>query len=324
MNADLMLRNLAATQHGVVSLPQARGAGLTRAAIRHRTAKGLWRPVGSLFVVSGSPESFEQRLMAAVLDAGADAVASHEAAAVLWELPGFSPGSLDVTRPRTTARMRPALGEVHESRRLPESHRTVVRGIPVSTVARTLFDLAGAPGMPEARVERAVDNALARSPALLRRLHIMLRELAVRGRPGIALMRELLDERPANYIAPASGLEARAIRLLADAGIATDRQVDVGDRDWVGRVDLRVTGTNVVIEIDSALHHTAHSDRLRDADRDASPAAAGLVVVRATDDDVFHRPWVLEQRVRRALSGLRSGRVSDHFAPQFAGGGVAG
>jgi very-short-patch-repair endonuclease len=248
--------------------------------------------------------------MAAVLDAGPGAVASHEAACALWALPGFPPGPLDVSRPRTTTRARPKLGEVHESRCLPASHCTEIDGIPVTGLARTLFDLAGAPSMSTGRVERAVDNALARSRPLLLRLHAMLGELAVHGRPGIALMRDLLDVRPFGYVPPASGLEARALRLFEEAAIPTERQIDLGDEEFIGRVDFRVVGTPIVVEIDSTLHHTSPSDRARDARRDARLLAAGHLVVRVTEDELFNRPWTLEVRVRQTMAAFRRAKRS--------------
>ncbi len=239
--------------------------------------------------------------MAAVLDAGREAVVSHEAAAALWGLPGFWLGSLDVSRPRRAARGLPMLGELHEPVLLPTSHVTTLDGIPVTSVARTLFDLAGAPGIHEKRIERATDNAISLSPPVLPMLHAMLDELGGRGRPGVGIMRELLSERPLGYVPPASGLEARVIDLLDAAGIATRRQVDLGGENWIGRVDLLVVGARLVVEADSALHHTSKSDRERDARRDEHLRGIGLEVVRITDEQAFRRPWLVAPRVRDAM-----------------------
>lgn len=197
------------------------------------------------------------------------------------------------------------MGELHESRRLPVHHCTMIDGVPVTTLARTLFDLAGATGLHDARVERALDNALAATPPLLPRLHRMLVELSTHGRPGLGLMRDLLAERPVGYVPPASGLEARVVRILDDACIPTDRQVDLGDDDWIGRVDLRIVGTPVVIEVDSARFHSSLTDRRRDAHRDERLQETGIRVVRLTEEEVFSRPWVVEQRVRRAVEEVR-------------------
>ncbi|MGI9119141.1 MAG: hypothetical protein ACR2G7_03250 [Acidimicrobiales bacterium] len=96
--------------------------------------------------------------MAAVLDAGGGAVVSRLAAAHLWGLPGFEPGPVDVTRARRRARRPSSLANLHEPRYLPEHHRREVEGVPVTTVARTVFDLAGC--VYPKRAERALDNAL--------------------------------------------------------------------------------------------------------------------------------------------------------------------
>jgi very-short-patch-repair endonuclease len=282
--------------------------GATESALRHRLATGEWAPVTRRVLrLAGTAETPEQRLLAAVLDAGTSAVASHESAAALWALPGFWLRALDVSRQHVRSRRRTSLGRLHHPDWLPEHHLTVVHDIPCTTLARTLFDLAGREDAR--RVERAVDNALARSPALLPALHRMLDELAEHGRAGIAVMRTLLAERPADHVPPASGLEARAIAILDHAGIRTERQVDIGHDAWIGRVDLRVAGTDLLIEVDSALHHTSLSDRRRDAARDEALAAAGFRVVRVTDRDVWNRPHEVVRAIRAVLpcrSGARA------------------
>jgi very-short-patch-repair endonuclease len=238
--------------------------------------------------------------MAAVLDAGEGAVASHRTAAALWRLPGFNLRDCEVSRLHGGDHIGPTLGRVHHPRSLPEHHCTSVDGIPVTTPARTIFDLAGV--LPPQRTERAMDNALARSPALLRALHRMLPELARRGRTGTTVMRELLADRPPGYVPPASGLEARAIHVLGEVGIRARRQVDLGGDDWIGRVDLLVEGTNLVIEIDSVRFHTSLLDREQDARRDAELCAAGYEVLRVTEEDVWHAPAAA---VRAVLAAMR-------------------
>lgn len=311
------MRAMAATQDALVTTGQLRHLAMTRAALRHLVSIGVLEAVSPRVLrLAGSVPTWKQELLAAVLDAGPGAVASHEAAAALWELPGFWPGPLDVSRPRSCTRMRPNLGEVHESRRLTTDQTTVHDGIPVTEVARTLFDLAGAPGLSVTRIERAVDNAIARSPSVLPRLHVLLRTLSARGRPGIALMRELLDERPPGYVPPASGLEARVISLLDEASIATRRQVDLGGEHWIGRVDLLVVDASVVVEADSALHHSSLSDRRRDERRDSQLTELGLRVVRVTDEEAFSRPWVVAAKVREAVKAAKGGQPAPKVVAQ--------
>ncbi|HEX2040012.1 MAG TPA: DUF559 domain-containing protein [Acidimicrobiales bacterium] len=301
MTIDELMHQAAAEQHGLLSRAQCRMLGVSPRELTYRIQRGDWlRLSRRVLLAAGAPRTARTQVMAAVLDAVPGSVASHRTAAALWGLPGFRLGSLDVTQPRSRDGMRPpALGTLHEPRLLRPHHCTVLDGIPVTTPARTLFDLAGIehPG----KVERAVDNALTRSPALLPRLHSMLEELARRGRPGIRAMRRMLAERPAGYIAPASGLESRVIRLLAEVGIEVRRQVDVGGDDWIGRTDLLVVGTRLVVEVDSVRHHTSRLDRERDAARDAAMAAAGLTVVRVSEEDVWTAPQQVVRRVQAVL-----------------------
>ncbi len=302
------LRKVAEEQHAVVSRNQCRAMGIAYEQVRVARNRGEWDPVSPRVLrLVGAPRTERSALMAAVLDAGDGAAASHRAAAALWRLPSFDYAELDVSRHHDGDCHRPALGRLHLPRSLPAHHVTSVDGIPVTTPARTIFDLAGL--LHPARVERALDNAIAMSPGLLRALHRMLPELAERGRTGITLMRELLAHRPMGYIAPASGLEARLIRLLDEAGIKTRRQVDVGGEDWMGRTDLLVVGTNVVIEADSARFHTSRLDRERDARRDEAMRVAGFRPVRVTEEAVWHAPSTV---IRTVLEELSRSRERDH------------
>jgi len=117
-------------------------------------------------------------------------------------------------------------------------------------------------------------------------------------------MRALLRERVGDYIAPESGLEARALELIQAAGLPEPvRQLDVGDADgWVGRVDLAYPDRRMVIEVDSVLHHSTLVDRRTDEVRDRRLRAAGWMVVRITEHDLG-RPGVVADRLRAMLAG---------------------
>lgn len=125
--------------------------------------------------------------MVAVLHAGPGAAASRRSAAWVWQLPGFAPMHTDVVRPRDRLRGHAAGG--HWPRLLPDHHLTVVRGIPVTTLPRTFFDLAAMP-MYAGRLGRILDTVDGRAPSLLASMHAMLPELAKQGRDGISLIRE--------------------------------------------------------------------------------------------------------------------------------------
>ncbi len=300
-DVDRALRELAERQHGVVSRAQARRLGADRSALRRRTASGEWDAATpeALRLVGATP-TFEQGCMVAVLHAGDGAVVSHQAAARLWGLPGFSEDRVRISKHRDGSRRRSLPAELHEPRYLPAHHRTIREGIPLTTAGRTVFDLAGC--LHPLRAERALDNALARRLVALEALRAVAIELLEHGRAGSALMRQLLIDRGAGYIPPASGLEARFFALMVDAGLALpERQVDVGGGSWVGRVDYLYRHLGLVIEVDSDLHHTSKLDAEADARRDQSLRAAGFEVLRVTGEQVWERPYEVVSLVRCAL-----------------------
>jgi very-short-patch-repair endonuclease len=295
------LHELASAQHGLVTVRQALDLGLSSEAIKHRLTRGSWqRTRPTVLRLAGTRASDDQSLMTAVLDAGTRAVVSHWTAASHWGIPGFAGSDIHVSRLRATTARPARSSTIHEPRTLPDHHLTVLRDIPVTTPTRTIFDLAGvaSPG----KVERALDTAWSRRLLSGISLHAMLAELAERGRTGISVMRQLLKDRPPDYTPMDSGTEVRAMRVLADAGIRSfDHQVDLGDdREWLGRIDLVDRKRRIVIEIDSALYHGALIDKKADELRTARLEAAGYVVRRVTDTDVWHRPIRLVRTVRDA------------------------
>ncbi|HET7488215.1 MAG TPA: DUF559 domain-containing protein [Acidimicrobiales bacterium] len=307
MSLDVDLRRLAAEQYAVVAVRQARSLGATKSGLRSRRLGPDWEgPTPRVLRLAGSPASDRQRLMIAVLDAGPGAVVSHTSAAGLWRFPGFSAGTVEISRPRSRSTCGVAGTVVHHPRNLPEHHITERHGIPVTTVARTVFDVAARvhPG----RLERLVATVVTRAPSVLPTLHAMLAELA--GRRGTAPMRDILARLPPGSVPPASGLEARFARILAQAGEPPlDRQVDIGGHEWIGRVDFVDRALGIIVEVDSDLHHTSALDRAHDRRRDERLLAAGWrEVVRVTEDEVWLRPHEAVAKVRAAR---RRAQVSD-------------
>ena len=284
---DRQIAFLAERQHGVFTLEQARAAEFTRSAILHRLSSGRWERVGpGLFRVPGAPRTWEQRLSGLVLASGPVAGASHRSAAALLAIPGFDrSGTIEVITPRPRRHRDPDY-RVHRWRVLPYHHLTVVDGITTTRVSRTLIDLAGL--LQPSRTERAVDNCLAARTATVGSLRAVFIELAQPGRKGIALMRQLLNERGDGYVPPSSELEACFLALPRRLGVPEPaRQVDVGDIEhWVGRVDFAYPEVRLVIELDSHRHHTARLDVEADSVRDARLRAAGWRVERFNWTDI--------------------------------------
>ncbi len=110
---------------------------------------------------------------------------------------GFEPGPIHVSRPRGRGGRASGLATVHEPRLLPPYHCQTLEDIPLTSVARTLFDLAGC--VHPLRAERALDNALARGLVTLEALRRMGIELLEHGRTGSAPVRRLLADRGAGF-----------------------------------------------------------------------------------------------------------------------------
>ncbi len=128
-----------------------------------------------------------------------------------------------------------------------------------------------------------------------------------RGRPGTKTMRALLDERLIGYRPPDSGLEARLIAVLVDAGLpAPERQVELGGTEWIGRVDLYYRAERLVVEVDSDRHHTPKLDVVADERRDRALREGGFEVVRVLESDIDHCAAVAVQKVEHALRARRA------------------
>ncbi len=242
--------------------------------------------------------------MVAVLGAGRDALISGTTAAFLWEIPGFGPRPIHISRPHQATHRRSPLAIVHHSRLLPAHHGSRLDGIPLTSVARTLFDLAG--WIHPKRVERALETTLHRRLVTQDQILAVLSDLCEHGRGGTVLMRQLLLARGVGYVPLESGLEADFLALLAEAGMELpERQVDLGGECWVGRVDFYYRSIRLVIEIDGEAFHTSKLDREHDARRDAALRAAGFRVLRIEEAILRERPWEVLAMVRAALIGVR-------------------
>jgi hypothetical protein len=305
---DGALRSLAEEQHGLVSTAQATALGFGPGQ-RSRLADGRrWERVGPRVLrLVGSTPSDGQEAMGAVLDAGDHAALSRESAAAWWRIPGNLLQPLHVARHRDQTCRPSRRGVNHEPVLLPHDHVVVLEGVPTVIPERAIFEIAGSRrrGAELAwwveRIERMVDTAWAMRLVSGRTLHDMLADLAARGRPGIQVMRQVLEKRGLDYVPPASGLESRFVQILAAAGERPmERQVDTGDATgWIGRVDFRDSEVPLIVEVQSERFHTSLIDRQLDATRIERLEAAGFVVLEISDEQIWHRPSTVVDAVRR-------------------------
>jgi len=300
---DRAIRKIAAQQYGAFSAEQALSFGGTHAMLKQRRRREDIRLVADgVYVLTGAPPCWRQKLWIAVLEAGGGAVVDGRSAPALWGVPGFRESSVEVLALHGQKNHRLTAGVLRETRYLPASHMRRVDGIPVTSIERTLFMLAARESLK--CTERAVDNALTLGLTTPERLWGMWAELAARGRRGTTAMRAILAERVRGYVAPASELEARFRDHLRAEGLEQPRrQVDLGAEGWIGRMDCYF-GRKLIVELDGRVGHVSELDRVRDRQRRNELTAAGFSVLVFTWTDLVSRPAWVAATLRAALDGV--------------------
>lgn len=227
---------------------------------------------------------------------------SHRAAAAHHGFTGCTKGGLEFL---TTTRVRPVRAQIiHCVSVVPDCDGEVVRGIPVTTPARTLLDLAGV--VDEETLEVPLDDALCTHKVRLPRLRWRLEQLGTKGKLGPATLARLLEARGDGSIVPTTILETRLVRLLRKAELPIGRTQHRFQENGqlIARVDFVYSEQRVVIEDDGTRWHAGRRARIRDAERDNYLNLKGWTVLRFTWFDLVERPRYVLEQIRAAL-GIR-------------------
>lgn len=172
---------LVARQHGVLTTTQARSLGLSESTLRRRCATGLLvRLQPGVLRHVAHPETWHTRLMAACLSTGG--LASHRSGAILRRLDPVQGTVVEVSVETDTASSRRGV-ILHRSSQMHLADATVIDGIPVTGMARTLLDLASV--VPPRLLESAADDALRRRLVTWPELYETLLRHAVPGPAGV-------------------------------------------------------------------------------------------------------------------------------------------
>ena len=155
---DLRLSAVAARQYGVITRSQVLAAGIGDTGIEERIRTGrLLRLHRGVFAVGHRELRRQGHWLAAVLACGPGAVLSHASAGALWDIRGSASAYVDITVPSRAGRVKRNGLRVHRSGRLSPDEVIVHERMPVTTVARTLLDLADV--LPPQTLKRAVNEA---------------------------------------------------------------------------------------------------------------------------------------------------------------------
>jgi predicted transcriptional regulator of viral defense system len=292
------LAEVAARQHGVIGLRQLLAIGLCASAVRGRVAAGrLARLHRGVYAVPGVRLGPHARSSAAVLACGSGAVLSHRSAAALLRFRETAATRIDVTSPRRAGRSREGI-VVHRADRLSPSEITVVTGIPCTTVARTVVDLASVLA-PEA-LEYAIHRA--QTQRLLQRAEIVRVLARSPTRRGTAVVRRVLSLSNVAEDEVRSVGERRLVRICAREGLPMPRVNAWIALDGDGlEVDFSWPDQRLAVEVDSRAHHTTNRAFENDPRRDRRLMLAGWRVARFTYRDVTERPSAVAAELRSLL-----------------------
>jgi hypothetical protein len=283
------LARLASAQHGVVTRSELLAAGVSAAGIERRVEKGVLIPeYRGVYRVGHRAPSREARYLAAVKACGPHALLCGRAAAHLW---GLLKGSVPPPEVVTAANRQMRGLRVRRCRRLAPADATTRAGIPVTTVPRTLVDLAAT--LPLDALARAcheagvlhrttpaqVENVLAQRP----------------NSPGAANLRRILrgDEQ-----VTLSKLESSFVARLRGAGLP----LPVTNKPAGGRrVDCRWPERRLTVELDSYRFHNSRHAWEQDRRREREARARGDEFRRYTYCDVAEDPRLMLAELRELL-----------------------
>lgn len=295
------LQECASRQHGVFTLAQAILAGYARSTVYRRVAAGEWSELAPRVyrVEPAARASWRTMTMARTLAVGGAACRRSALAVHGLFAPPVEP-QVVVLRSRRTASRAPA----PSTDQLPEIDLTVEDGIPVTTVARTLIDVAG--GMPSEKFEDVLDRAIVQRSVTVDRLRTRSKDLWAPRRNGCAIVLALLDARDPGLARARNVWEAKVLRTVRRLGLPEPRanhRVRVGGR--VRYLDLAWPEVKVAIEFDGFVPHSTRRVFDDDRSRQNDLVAAGWVVFRITKTMLDADPTVIFAPIAAAIAAKR-------------------
>jgi very-short-patch-repair endonuclease len=291
---DARIAQIAALQRGRIARRQLRAAGVSSAAVTWLVKRQrLFSSLRCVFAV-GQPAPAELTAETEALLAMAEGAAlSHLSAARLWGLAAPDPqAAVDVL---VAARQSAAMSgvTVHRSRCLAPVDLRIHRGLPVTSPARLLLDLAD--DWTERQVERAFDQALVERILRPPELAELLARTA--GRRGIPLLRELLAAAGTTTLTR-SEAEERMLALIRDARLPRPR---VNARVGGYEVDFYWPEQRFAVEVDGYRYHSTPRRFENDHRKDGALRDLGIDAMRVTWRQIEREPYAVIARLAQGL-----------------------
>jgi very-short-patch-repair endonuclease len=294
---DGAIAELARGQYGVVSRRQLLEIGEKEKGIDHRLAVGRLHLLHhGVYAVGHRVVSREGRWLAAVLATGPDAALSHWSAAALWMIRPNQRSVIDVTIPHKS---RSWDGIKRHHKALPADEVAIRDGIPVTSVPRTIFDLAATEDVD------VIASMLRESEHRNLWDRLSLPDLVERypGRRGVNKVRlalQRITEEPSGR--KRSRLEERFAPFLRRHRLPFPRF-----NDWIllgakrYQVDCHWPGTGQIVELDGWEGHGTRTAFRDDRERDRRLAVAGYSVTRLTWNQLNDEPEQIAADLRKLL-----------------------
>lgn len=290
--------DLAREQHGLVARRQLIKLGIPDQSIDGRVRRDGWRRTGrGVYALPGVPSSYEQQVMAAVLATGEHALASHLTAAYLHGAVSVRPPVIDLLLPYQHRSRRSPGVHVTRTRTLKAGDRCLVRGIPTTTLPRTIIDAATVlepPGIRaliiDARQKRHLDLA-----------RVAARLLEIGPVRHCGEVRRVLDE----FVRAAvdSVLEGDVRTLLRRRGLPPPHPAPY--RVWAGdrhvELDIAWPELKVGIEVDGYGAHSSRTAMDKDHRKQNALVLQGWRILRVSWDRILQAPEGFVQEVAALL-----------------------
>jgi predicted transcriptional regulator of viral defense system len=286
--ADWKIGRQADRAFGLVRRDRLLAARVTKAEIEHRLRSGaLRREYPGIYRVGHRAPSVEASYLAAVWACGEGALLSGRAAAYLWGLIKGKPPPAEVIAPKWHA----IDGIKTSQRKLTPADGTSQRGIPITSVARTLVDLAAE--LTEEELARACHEAGVKHQTTPRDVKKVLQRLP--NARGAAKLRAVLDGKVPVSL---SALERRFNKLLREAGLP----LPITNKPKGSyRIDCRWPNHPLTVELDSYRYHNSRHAWEQDRERERQARQRGDEFRRYTWQDVFEQPAPMLDDLSRLL-----------------------
>ena len=287
LTAEQILARIGTRSKGIATRQELMDAGLSRDEIRWRVRKGsLIREHPGVYRVGHRAPNVETSFLAAVKACGEGAILSGLAAVHLYRLLKGDPPLPEVTAPKD----RDVDGVLtHWARRgIDPRDKTTYNDIPITTIPRTLVDVAGR--LDDDQLARAVHEAFVRFRVKPDRVEAVLAQRP--NAPGAARLRAMVSGDSAIVL---SRLEKGFIQLLKREKFPLPQTNRKTGAHWV---DCRWPALRLTVELDSYAFHNSRYSWEQGHERRRAAKKRGDAFRRYTWTDVFDDPAPMMEELR--------------------------